>query len=151
MANKSWFPPGATAIATSSISADSTDRFPLRRLVRPQHGRRSGAPRGRRRGRQNGDAHRRLPGVNEKEIEVSLVGDQLTIKGEKRSDHDEKKEAEGRTVHRTERSYGAFQRTLTVPYQVDAGQVSAQFRDGVLTNHAAEAARCNRAKARTQD
>src|SRR4051795_3999391 len=73
-----------------------------------------------------------LPGVNERDIEVTLAGDQLTIKGEKRSELDEKKESEGRTVHRTERSYGAFQRTLTVPYQIDAGQVSAQFRNGVL-------------------
>src|SRR6266705_490023 len=74
-----------------------------------------------------------LAGVNEKDIDVSLAGDQLTIKGEKRSEHDEKKEAEGLTVHRTERSYGAFQRTLTVPYEVDPGQASAQFKDGVLT------------------
>ena len=58
-----------------------------------------------------------LPGVKESDIEVSLVGDQLTIKGEKRSEHDEKKEMGGRTVHRKERSYGAFQRTLTVPYR----------------------------------
>lgn len=74
-----------------------------------------------------------LPGVKESDIEVSLVGDQLTIKGEKRSEHDEKKEAEGRTIHRVERSYGGFQRTLTVPYRIDPGQVSAQFEDGVLT------------------
>ena len=74
-----------------------------------------------------------LPGVNEEDIEVTLAGDQLTIKGEKHSQIDEKKESEGRTLHRTERSYGAFQRTLTVPYQVDPEQVSAQFRDGVLT------------------
>ena len=52
-----------------------------------------------------------LPGVNEKDIDVSLVGDQLTIKGEKRSAHEEKKDVEGHVVHRTERSYGAFQRT----------------------------------------
>ena len=56
-----------------------------------------------------------LPGVNEKDIDVSLVGDQLTIKGEKRSEHEEKKDVAGHLVHRTERSYGAFQRTLTVP------------------------------------
>jgi HSP20 family protein len=74
-----------------------------------------------------------LPGVNEKDIEVSLAGDQLTIKGEKRSEHDEKKESEGRTLRRKERTYGIFQRTLTVPYQFDPDQVSAQFRDGVLT------------------
>jgi HSP20 family protein len=72
-----------------------------------------------------------LPGVKEHDMEVSLVGDQLTIKGEKRAEYGE--ESEGRTLHRTERSYGAFQRTLTVPYQVDPDTVSAQFKDGVLT------------------
>ena len=74
-----------------------------------------------------------LPGVKEHEIEVSLVGDQLTIKGEKRSEHEGKEEVQGRLIHRSERSYGAFQRTITVPYQVEADHVSAQFRDGVLT------------------
>ena len=73
-----------------------------------------------------------LPGVNEKDIDVSLVGDQLTIKGEKRSEHEEKKDVEGHVVHRTERSYGAFQRTITLPYQIDPNQVSADFKDGVL-------------------
>jgi HSP20 family protein len=73
-----------------------------------------------------------LPGVNEKDIDVSLVGDQLTIKGEKRSEHEEKKDVEGHVVHRTERSYGAFQRTITLPYQVDPNQVSADFKDGLL-------------------
>jgi len=73
-----------------------------------------------------------LPGVTEKDIDVSLVGDQLTIKGEKRSEHEARKEMEGHIVHRTERSYGAFQRTITVPYQVDPSQVSADFKDGVL-------------------
>ena len=74
-----------------------------------------------------------LPGVKESEIEVSLVGDQLTLKGEKRSEHESKEEVAGRVVHRSERSYGAFQRTITVPYQVEADQVSAQFKDGILT------------------
>jgi len=74
-----------------------------------------------------------LPGVNENDIEVALTGDQLTIKGEKRSEREEKKEQEGRVIHRTERSYGAFQRQLTIPYQVDPEQVAAHFRDGVLT------------------
>jgi HSP20 family protein len=74
-----------------------------------------------------------LPGVKESDIEVTLVGDQLSIKGEKRSEHDDTKDAEGRMLHRMERSYGAFQRTLTIPYEVDPNQVSAQFKDGVLT------------------
>jgi len=73
-----------------------------------------------------------LPGVNEKDIDVSIVGDQLTIKGEKRSELEDKQEAEGHVVHRIERSYGSFQRTMTVPYEVDPDQVSAQFKDGVL-------------------
>ena len=73
-----------------------------------------------------------LPGVSENDIDVSLVGDQLTIKGEKRSAHDDKKESEGFTVHRRERSYGAFQRTITIPYQIDPDQVAAQFKDGIL-------------------
>jgi len=73
-----------------------------------------------------------LPGVKESDIDVSLIGDQLTIKGEKRSQHDERQEVEG-PIRRTERSYGAFQRTLTVPYRIDPGEVSAQFDDGVLT------------------
>src|SRR4051812_11893658 len=72
-----------------------------------------------------------LPGVDEKDIDVSLVDDQLTIRGEKRSEHDEKKEEDGRTLHRVERSYGAFQRTLALPYKVDPEHIS-QFKDGVL-------------------
>jgi HSP20 family molecular chaperone IbpA len=60
-----------------------------------------------------------LPGVSENDIDVSIVGDQLTIKGEKRSEHEDKKESEGFAVHRRERSYGAFQRTITIPYQID--------------------------------
>jgi len=73
-----------------------------------------------------------LPGVDEKDIDVSLVDDQLTIRGEKRSEHDEKKEEDGRTLHRVERSYGAFQRTLALPHKVDPEHISAQFKDGVL-------------------
>jgi len=73
-----------------------------------------------------------LPGVSEKDIDVSLVGDQLTIKGEKKSEFEDKKDEEGRIYHRVERSYGAFQRTMTIPYKVDPDQVAAEFKDGVL-------------------
>jgi HSP20 family protein len=76
-----------------------------------------------------------LPGVDEKDIDVSLVGDQLTIKGEKKSEHEDKKDEAGRVYHRVERSYGAFQRTMTVPYRIDPDQVSAEFKDGVLKIH----------------
>ena len=73
-----------------------------------------------------------LPGVSEKDIDVSLVGDQLTIKGEKHSEFEEKKDSQGFAVHRMERSYGAFQRSITIPYAIDPDQVSAEFKDGVL-------------------
>ena len=54
-----------------------------------------------------------LPGVEEKDIEVSLSGSELTIKGEKKSEQEEKKDGEngGRVFHRVERSFGAFQRS----------------------------------------
>jgi HSP20 family protein len=77
-----------------------------------------------------------LPGVEEKDIDVSLSGDQLTIKGEKKSEREEKKEGEGeegRVYHRVERAFGAFQRTMTVPFDVEPDKVTAQFKDGVLT------------------
>jgi HSP20 family protein len=73
-----------------------------------------------------------LPGVEEKDIEVTMSGDRLTIKGEKKSEHEEQQDQNGRVVHRMERSYGSFQRTMTMPYAVDPGQVSADFKDGVL-------------------
>jgi HSP20 family protein len=83
-----------------------------------------------------------LPGVLEKDIDVSLSGNQLTIKGEKRAET-EPKPAEGqeggsesggsRVFHRVERSFGAFQRTMTVPFEVEPDKVSAEFKDGVLT------------------
>jgi HSP20 family protein len=75
-----------------------------------------------------------LPGVDEKDIDISLSGNQLTIKGEKKSEHEEKKDSEeGRVFHRVERSFGAFQRTMTIPFDVEPDKVSADFKDGVLT------------------
>jgi HSP20 family protein len=75
-----------------------------------------------------------LPGVEEKDIDVSLSGNQLTIKGEKKSEHEEKSDGDsGRVFHRVERSFGAFQRTMTVPFDVEPDKVSADFKDGVLT------------------
>ncbi len=77
-----------------------------------------------------------LPGVEEKDIDVSLSGNQLTIKGEKKSeqkDEDKKEGEDGRVFHRVERSFGAFQRTMTVPFDVELDKVAADFKDGVLT------------------
>ncbi len=70
-----------------------------------------------------------LPGMEEKDIDVSLTRDSLTIKGEKKVE----KEDKGKDYYRMERSYGAFQRTIPLPEGIDTDKVEATFRNGVLT------------------
>jgi HSP20 family protein len=70
-----------------------------------------------------------LPGVDPKEINISLEGDTLTIKGEK----EHKKEEKDERSHRIERSYGAFVRSVRMPLPVDASKVTAAFKNGVVT------------------
>jgi HSP20 family protein len=74
-----------------------------------------------------------LPGVEQKDLDVALMGNRLTIKGEKKSEIDEKKDEKGLTFHRTERTYGAFQRTMALPFEIEPAKVEAAFKDGVLT------------------
>jgi HSP20 family protein len=74
-----------------------------------------------------------LPGVEQNDIDISIKGDRLVIKGEKKSEHEHKDEQDGFVVHRVERSYGKFQRTLQVPYETAPEQIDAEFKDGVLT------------------
>ena len=74
-----------------------------------------------------------LPGVEQKDISVTLTGDVLTIKGEKRTESETKSGDKEPTYHRVERSYGSFQRTMNVPYEIDPAKVDAKFKDGVLT------------------
>ena len=69
-----------------------------------------------------------LPGMEEKDIEVSLNKDSLSIKGEKR----EEKEDKGKGYYRMERSYGSFSRTIPVPVEVETDKVEAKFKKGVL-------------------
>lgn len=69
-----------------------------------------------------------LPGVDEKDIDVSLSNDILTIKGEKKSET----EKTAKDYHLIERNYGAFERSTRLPCEVDAGKVKAEFRNGVL-------------------
>ena len=69
-----------------------------------------------------------LPGVDEKDVDVSLSDDMLTIKGEKKSET-EKTEKD---YHLVERSYGSFERVTQLPCEVDADKVKAKFKQGVL-------------------
>jgi len=70
-----------------------------------------------------------LPGMDVKDIQISLEQDTLVLSGEKKSEHEEK--AKG--YHRLERSFGSFQRVIPLTTEVDENKVDAQFRNGVLT------------------
>ena len=69
-----------------------------------------------------------LPGLTDKDIDVSVVDDTLTIKGEKKHDKEEK----GKHYHLVERRYGSFQRCVRLPSSVNSKKASARFKDGVL-------------------
>lgn len=69
-----------------------------------------------------------LPGVKAEDIHVTVEGDNLVVKGEKRSERTE----EGRTFYFTEREFGAFQRTFRLPADADSSKVTADSKNGVL-------------------
>jgi HSP20 family protein len=69
-----------------------------------------------------------LPGVKQEDIQVSMVGDTLTLKGERKRETEVKEDS----YHRIERSYGTFQRSIVLPSVVDANRVKATYREGVL-------------------
>ncbi|OPX19765.1 MAG: molecular chaperone [Desulfobacca sp. 4484_104] len=70
-----------------------------------------------------------IPGLEPKDIDISLSGDLLTIKGEKKSEREEKDE----NYHLVERSYGSFSRSLRLPVSVEADKIEASYKQGVLT------------------
>ena len=74
-----------------------------------------------------------LPGIKKKDLDISVSGNRITIKGEKKSEKEDKGEEEGRHFHKVERSSGSFQRTMTVPFEIDSDTVGAEFKDGILT------------------
>ena len=69
-----------------------------------------------------------IPGMDSKDIDISLSGDILTIKGEKKSELEETKE----NYHLVERSYGTFSRSLRLPVGVEADKIEASYKQGVL-------------------
>ena len=69
-----------------------------------------------------------LPGLKREDVNVEVDNDVLTITGERRDEHEEDRDG----YYRTERSYGSFYRALRLPEGVNADQLDAQFRDGVL-------------------
>src|SRR6266704_3265764 len=69
-----------------------------------------------------------VPGIDEKDIDVRIENNTLTVHGERNIEKEEKEE----NFRRVERQYGSFTRSFTLPTAVDTGQVSADYAKGVL-------------------
>jgi HSP20 family protein len=69
-----------------------------------------------------------LPGLKREEITVEVTDHTLTIAGERKAEQEVKEQ----TYYRCERSYGSFQRAITLPAGVEPGQIAATFKDGIL-------------------
>jgi HSP20 family protein len=70
-----------------------------------------------------------LPGVDKDNIDISVTDDTITLKGEKRQEEEKKEKG----YYKVERSYGSFQRSFYLPCEIDADNVNAAFKNGVLT------------------
>lgn len=68
-----------------------------------------------------------IPGLQAKDLELTILGDSVTLKGERREEA-----AEGERYYRKKRPVGSFLRTVTLPTEVDPDTVKAEYRDGVL-------------------
>jgi len=68
-----------------------------------------------------------LPGMDEKDVEISVTDDVLTIRGEKKAEIDDKDR------HFSERYYGRFERSIPLPFEVEDDRAEASFENGVLT------------------
>ena len=73
-----------------------------------------------------------LPGLDQKDVNVSVDDGVMTIRGEKT---EERKEEEDKKVYLYERSYGSFERSFSLPATIDASKIAADFQKGVLKVH----------------
>jgi HSP20 family protein len=72
-----------------------------------------------------------LPEVNKGDLKVTVERDILTIRGERKSEKEEK----GKKFHRIERSYGSFLRSFSLPEETEAGKIHSEYKEGLLTVH----------------
>ncbi len=70
-----------------------------------------------------------LPGMDEKDVDVTLENNVLTVKGEKKAEKEERKH----NYYVSERSYGQFRRVVPLPMGIDEDKIKAKFKKGVLT------------------
>jgi HSP20 family protein len=69
-----------------------------------------------------------VPGIDEKDVEIKIEDNTLTLKGERKFEKETKEE----NFHRIERSYGSFYRAFTLPNSIDADKIQAEHENGVL-------------------
>lgn len=69
-----------------------------------------------------------LPGIDAKDLDISVIGDTMTLSGNRKADELK----EGESYHRQERGSGSFARTVRLPFKVEADKVSAKYERGVL-------------------
>lgn len=70
-----------------------------------------------------------VPGIEEKDLDIRVESQTLTVRGERKMEKELKEE----NFHRVERTYGAFSRSFTLPNTVDTGNITADYQNGVLT------------------
>jgi HSP20 family protein len=69
-----------------------------------------------------------VPGIDAKDIDISLTGDVLTIRGEKKQEKEEREE----DYHLVETSYGSFSRSVRLPAEVESNKIKASYKNGIL-------------------
>jgi HSP20 family protein len=69
-----------------------------------------------------------LPGLDEKDIEIKIEDNSLTLKGERKFEKETKED----DYHRLERSYGSFSRSFTLPRYIDEDKINAEYENGIL-------------------
>lgn len=69
-----------------------------------------------------------LPGMKKEDIDIDIENDRITLRGERKTEHDENKQG----FYRSERTYGSFYRTIPIPEGADTDAAKASFNDGVL-------------------
>lgn len=72
-----------------------------------------------------------IPGMSKDDVEISVEDNVLTLKGEKKFEHEEERDR----MHVRERRYGTFERSFALPRNVEAGKIKAEYRDGVVEMH----------------
>ena len=70
-----------------------------------------------------------IPGMKTDDLEIKIEGDTLSLKGERKPEEVD----QGVSFHRRERATGSFQRSITLPRKIDGDQVTASYKNGVLT------------------